>query len=403
MFTLITSKPGEGKSYHGTEEMVDRVLSENLGYVSTNTPLVLGNVHERVAKYRWDKYRDKTWKLDENLKVMDDSDVYEFYRFRSAGHVLPWSPDHDSKDTPSERMPKPEFNETMKKTFLQMKAREAYCRPVFYFIDEAHDFFDSREWAHCGRAVLFYATKHRHLHDQVYLITQVPGNLEKRLRSLVSETRICRNQIHRSVGPFKMRPVFKVFYFYGCADPDKTKLSGAFRTQTVNLDVKGIGSCYKTVGALGVQSKPEPVKNKGRLPWWTLPVGGALALVVVFFALFFSPKLASGFATKMATAGKKAQTAVQPGANLASSHLPPKNEKINESAKTQSPPPAAVTTVTLEGYAVAPDGRIRVLLSDGRTLDETDPDLVHVGSTYADTKSLGRVYFKRPRTVTAQE
>jgi hypothetical protein len=96
---------------------------------------------------------------------------------------------------------------------------------------------------------------------------------------------VTRNNLRRNVGPFKLRGVFKVRHFYGV--PSGPSLA-PFSVEEMALDAAGLASCYQTVGAFGVHSKPEKLVNKGRFPWWTLwvlAVGGILALGFLVFVL----------------------------------------------------------------------------------------------------------------------
>jgi hypothetical protein len=282
MIEFITGMPGDGKSLLGTKLMIDDIADGN-AFVVTNVPVKLPELRAYVVAKRGPD--GDPFDLDASLKVLKKDEVFEFYRFRSGGLVLPESPDRrpglGGRNNASERMDRDQFIRTMDSAFELILGQKEYQRPVHFYIDEVHNFFSSRDWATNGRSTLYYASQHRHLHDNVWLMTQVMENVEKQLRSLVSETHRTRNFLRRSVGPFRMRPRFLVKSYYGVPSGREQP----FHTQSFALDAAGVAGCYETTGALGVHKAAEKVKNKGFLPWWSLPVGGigvvaALALIV---------------------------------------------------------------------------------------------------------------------------
>ena len=111
-------------------------------------------------------------------------------------------------------MPKEQFTEFMTKNFEALKLETAHQRPVHYYISETADYFDSQEWQTTGRAVKWYARKHRHLHDNVYLTAHNPDDVELRLRNLVSEQIDMVNNARRSVGWFKARPRITAQHYF---------------------------------------------------------------------------------------------------------------------------------------------------------------------------------------------
>jgi len=296
MISFITGKPGDGKSLYATRQILEDLIKTEV-FVVTNIPLVLGRVQEYVSAKR--PADAPPFLIDERVKVLPDAEIYEFYRHRSGGLVLNWSPDKEAGDDGTKRLARPEFVAKMKTEFTRIKASPDYQRPVHFYIDEAHNFFSSREWATNGRGLLYYASQHRHLWDNIFLITQVMENVEKQLRSLVSETHQVRNQLRRRIGPVRMRPVFKVNSYYGVPAGNIKP----FDVRTFELDPARVAACYQTVGALGVHSTPENQKNKAPLPWWLLPVGGVLGVLVIGGLIVALPYL-----------GGKAGTAVVGGA-----------------------------------------------------------------------------------------
>jgi len=310
--------------------------------------------------------------LDDRVKVIPDGEVYEFYRHRSGGLVLPWSPDRAAGDDGTKRIERPAFVAKMKENFAMITADAAYQRPVHYYIDEAHNFFDSREWSKNGRATMYYASQHRHLHDNIRLITQVMENVENRLRTLVSETAQCRNQLRRRLGPVRMRPIFRIHSYYGVP----TGGVKPYSSDVLHLDVTGVASCYQTVGALGVHKAPEQKKNKGWLPWWVLPIGGVVAVLLVGLALVGLPLL-GGKMGSMFTSGAMLPGDVKkalPGPARSPSEVKSEFEAANPRAAV----PAVASRLFVRGI-VRQGASVIVTLTDGSVYDERDGELEKIG------------------------
>jgi len=296
MLEGIIGLPGNGKSYHATSLMFwIAVFSRPVTgpFIVTSVPMKFPGFREQVVREREKRFGKAApaFDLDDNIRVISKRDATEFYRFRSGGLILPQSPDRiaiANRNQALGRLPLEELHSELDKHFELMNADPKFTRPVIYFIDEAHSVFSAREWATAGRATTYYASQHRHLHDNVYLITQVWANVEKQLRGLCEETHVCKNYDARNVGPFKMRPCMKVRSYYG-SDPDPARNS-PYQVKTVFLDKAGIGDCYETSGAIRVHSTPEERKNKGWLPWWSAWVMGAVFVVFIALCVGYLPR-----------------------------------------------------------------------------------------------------------------
>jgi len=356
---FITGKPGDGKSLFSTA-LILRDLIETEAYVVTNIPLKLPEVNAHVTAKR--SPDAPAFNIDERLRVISDAETYEFYRVRSGGLRLPESPDMAAKNDATARISRPEFIAIMKAAFMSIAASVEYQRPCHYYIDEAHNFFNSREWATAGRGLLYYASQHRHLHDEIIFITQVIENVEKQLRSLASETHTLRNNLRRRVGVFRLRPRFVVKSFYGVPS-DRAE---PFSVEHFYLDPSGVAACYKTVGALGIYSTPEKKVNRAALPWWSLYAFGALVVLLVggfFAALPYFGKRAVDSAIKPVHVAT--QVGAQPAAPFDSrAFVPP--------AVVQPPPsPRFEPAVWATGYVLR-GGTVNVLLSDGTVVTERE-------------------------------
>lgn len=418
MITFITGMPGDGKTMFAVAQIIKRLV-ETERYVVTNIALNRAELHAHVSKLREARYKRQaatedgfevsatpTFSLDERLCQITDQEAYEFFRFRSGGHLLPSSPDMSLEDG-GRKMPKKEHDVLMRENFRSMRAAgDAACKPCDYFIDEVHEIFPSREWDKGGRGILYYASKHRHLHDEIFLITQQIDQVEKQLRNLASETIVCRNHIRRNVGIWKAEACFKLKFFYGLPGGPNAK---PFMEPKMKLDLAGTAKCYKTTGALGVHDKPEAVQNKGILPYWTMWAAGALA-VAVLVAGFVGLPYAGAMVSKRIVGSASAEAAkIIPGGAAKEgdkSAGSPAVEKVaavvGEATRAEKAPSAAkardvtapVPGVTVRGYVVR-GGRVNVMLSDGRVLTEKDRELEAIERNHV-VVSGQRIWMARP-------
>jgi len=393
MITFLSGKPGDGKSLYATK-LILQDLIEGI-FVVTNIPLVLPEVCAYVNAERKRLGDERTFNFDDNCRILSDAEVYEFYRRRSGGLVLDPSPDFECE--PRDRLDRPQFVEFMKANFSKIKNAPEECRrAVHYYIDEAHNFFSAREWANAGRGLLYYTSQHRHLWDNIWFITQVVENVEKQLRGLASELHQVRNHLRRSIGPFKLRPIFKIRKFYGVPS-DSATTSKPYATEEMTLDPAKVAGCYRTVGALGVQSKPEKIKNAGRLPWWSLWVTGGLVVCAIAAAFLGLPFLGAGYAKSLVGQGAKVSDQITGGA-LSSPPAPgPESSGMSSRAPHRTAteePSAPPVEVWVTGY-VARGDRINVTLSDGRTLTEVGGDLARIERNFVETPSGERFYLGR--------
>jgi len=106
MISFITGKPGDGKTLFAVRQLLEDLIRSEV-YIVTNIPLAMSRVNEYVTKRRTD--RQPQFNLDDRIKVIPDAEVYEFYRHRSGGLVLPWSPDKEAEDDGTKRIPRADF------------------------------------------------------------------------------------------------------------------------------------------------------------------------------------------------------------------------------------------------------------------------------------------------------
>ena len=168
MLSIVTGRPGAGKSYFATElawraAKVGRPVCTNLA--------LRGDWPGCVRK-------------------LDESEVRDFWlwRYRAGAWVR------------------------------HSDLAECGGAGVLYIIDEAHLYWGSREWQQVGRDVLRYWSQHRKLGDDVILITQACGALDKAIRRLAGEFVVVRNMEREPVGGFRIP---RVRVTYSLAEPER--------------------------------------------------------------------------------------------------------------------------------------------------------------------------------------
>jgi len=233
MISIITGRPGSGKSYLGTE-MAWRWAQQGKP-VATNLPL----------RGSWPAcvYR------------LPDEEVRSFWlrRCRQGEWVRVGS-----------------------------LGEAAACGGVRYIVDEAHLWWSSRDWQQFGKDTLAYLSQHRKLGDSVVLITQSCGALDKAIRRLCGEYCLVRNLEREPLAGVR---VPRVRVVWGLVEPENPAWSSyVYRTEWVRLNPE-VFARYDSFAGVGVVQGVVGGDNSdaGRGQWWfswgTLRIVGLAALV----------------------------------------------------------------------------------------------------------------------------
>jgi len=247
-------------------------------------------------------------------------------------------------------------------------------RGCLYLIDEVHLLYSAREWQKSGQDVESYMSQLRKLNDDLWLITQHPGKVDKNFRRNATEwwyvRSMARARLLLGVGiPGKFR---WTVYDSEPQRNDKPAGAGWFTVKNRNY-----GSLYRTmagVGFAGLQSEPE--SQPKRRSWWVWVV--ALS-VVVAIALFLPGGLGRLIGYAAGIAGKEARDGITRQVGLTnftlSPGLTPPSSQGSGAQASQSPPrletgapgnsPADSEYVI--GYTIV-NKQIRVHLDSGRTV-----------------------------------
>jgi len=331
---IICGKPGGGKSLFGMHLLVKELVETNRNIV-TNLAVKLPELNEYVQK----QHPQEDYKIPQRLRILTDDETKKFWNHRSA-----------------------EANDG--------------SNGVAYFLDEAHEHFNAREWASLHRDALHYLSQHRKLGDVVFPITQAPGNLDKQFRSVAQDYIHVRNEYTAKYLIFRGMGRFVVKMFYG--DPTMGSRLDYFDRSVFKLDAKGLANCYDTAKGVGVLgSKADKGARAKGLPIWTVfPMAAAAGLLCLLIPWFF----AKGVTRFMGGAVKQKIAAINPANTLGpalpahftfgqggpppSSTSAPSAPGSPAAAASDTPPPVVVTGLLIGG------NQVLAMLSDGRYLHE---------------------------------
>jgi len=297
MFEFRTGLPGSGKSLSLVRDIYWKLVYTNRKVGTTLVELDVGKLTAYIAK----KHPHDNFRINERLFFIPKSDTATFYRYR--GDVTFDKPPPMPKTASQE-----EKDKICEDYFRQYEAREG----VDYFLTEAHRHFKADTWADMSDVVMFYASQHRHLDDNVCVETQVPKMVVVQFRDLAEICCELQNHYRQRFGYFQKIGRFVAVYYYGVPKPG-TKGEVSHKT-TFTLDKVGLASCYATRGAItGIGgATPETDVVKKGLPFWAIPVGGTVFLAVVCCAIWFSGDLFGwAFKSVIGRFFKPAQKAVQ--------------------------------------------------------------------------------------------
>ena len=234
MITLITGQPGAGKSMYAVKLVVDELLSSDRDII---TNLALFKL--RIYKYIVDKFNKE---IDIN-RIIQIENPGEFLKYRKKESLI--------------------------------------------ILDECQTAFNARAWKETSKEVIDYLSQHRKLGDDVVLITQDPGLMDKQFRLLVQNSFYLKNLKYVNLGIFNLpKKIIRLEYF-GIPGPQQKPLSKA----VMDIDVQGLGWLYDTGAGVGVKGSGDVnFKKKGKLPFWLFPIVFFGFLGLVGYAVVEIPK-----------------------------------------------------------------------------------------------------------------
>lgn len=338
---FVFGKPGGGKSLYALTRLVDE-LRNTTRTVVTNLPIDAG------ALNAWFQSRGENVDLHRRLRIIDTEELSTWWRHRGR------PADNDPGLAPWVDLP-PQLGPRGETDFA------ANPGPCFYVLDEIHTHFGSRQWMQTGPAALWYLSQHRKLGDDVFLISQAPGQVDKQLRSLTQEWIHCKNLRKLKWGGV-FRPPQRLLIRSFESEPSKQGGEPLLDMNIIRIPAPGLADCYATAsgnGIAGAHNADKFEKTKKGLPWWVL-----LAVPVVLVVFLWNLESLIGAAVKRVSPGPAPQAPV-------AAPLPPPPP---EAPPTPEPPAAAIAPPPLpppaeEVIAWVKEGRrVRLWTSEQRTL-----------------------------------
>lgn len=262
---FITGRIGGGKGLYCMRLLVAEIRATNRKII-TNFPVLLDELNTYLHK----EYGEGFDILDRFVLIESKEEIRNFFRIRKQDKDGPVYLDEE----------------------LDQKGRQvaydiagAQTGGVYYLLDEVHIVFGARDWMSVGRAVMFYATQHRKLGDDVIMVSQVPKQVDSQFRNLAQDFTVLRNHGMEKFFFFKQPGYFTRNTFLNMPTNDKTK--DAMETSVFKLDIAQ-ADCYETERGVGLEkvegqtADKHTDKRKG-LPFWLLFVGLAVIIAVIFW------------------------------------------------------------------------------------------------------------------------
>jgi len=270
MFEGFVGPKGGGKSY-GLTEILFNELRQSERPIFTNNQMFHDKQYMCYLQQACDeRIGHKTVNVVDRVFELTAKDLCRFWCFCKAGEI-----------TETQEIPQPGGKTLVVPDFSKRRGDGG----ILYIIDEAHIPFSSYNWAAVAKEALFYCTQERKFGDDTIFASQVPGQMAKPLRELISNWVETTNRDMvpimgcRFPGWFTWRWTFR--------QPGTAGAEQAYRKQRVKMDPL-LCKCYDTLAGVGVVGKGKPErKAKWGLKWqWWLAT--AICLVVLLCAVSYA-------------------------------------------------------------------------------------------------------------------
>lgn len=209
----LTGKPGAGKSFFATRCIIEEIKDRNRTIV-TNVPINKEKLREYVGK---------------------DFYIYTLETFANQAHFFT-NRGHYNIDLPNVEA-NVDFKEFLKED----------DEGVLYVIDEAHLYFNSRNWKHMSNATLSYITFIRHVGDTLVWMCQNYSDIDKQFRGKTQAFHVLRNLTREKIGMFKRGTGFRCYQYIEEAHIASHGTVNATASQDFQypFDIK-VAECYNT-------------------------------------------------------------------------------------------------------------------------------------------------------------
>lgn len=276
--SLITGRPGHGKSYYGVLQVLEE-LRRSDRYIVTNLPLDL----KELCLFCEENFPDDPNVMG-RVRILQPGEAAEFWLYDVEGCIVKgmvlWEPEEKmwhKSIKPRDPIKVPDFS----------RRQEESYPGVLYIIDEAHIFFDAYNWQQTGSDLSYFISQHRKLRSDIMFITQHPTKLAKRLRIDLEEYTVVTNlgKVKGYSGVTLPGWFMRATYPGKPDDPDPGEPErGRFR-----LKAESICKLYSTAAGVGLAGRVDTQEQKRGKHWsvWVVKgcIGAVLLLVLPALAL----------------------------------------------------------------------------------------------------------------------
>jgi len=270
---------GSGKSNHALSAFIWPELTAGIRTVVTNLPINRGSLRELIQRRT---LRDGS-EVDTRLRIIPDTDCRNFYFYRGLKNGQWWSA--TLADVEDGGNPKAGHELAI----LSYNVTHPNGRPdggVLYVIDEAHNSFRARSFAHFSLISEWYFTHVRKQGDTVVLCTPHPMQIDTFIRNMFQNVWTMRNSAKERFMTF-FRGAQYIYWKLYTGPFDSRMQIQASGHYTLDVD---LANCYDTSGGanlVGAGAADKGRKPKG-LPFWTLFAFGIGAVVALVFGLWIT-------------------------------------------------------------------------------------------------------------------
>lgn len=210
----LTGKPGAGKSYFATRLIIAEITKGNNRPIVSNVPINVRRLREYCGKdfyyYPLETYTDNK----------------AFFTNRGSYHItdLPTSENIDFK---------PLIRED--------------DDGVLFIIDEAHLYFNARNWKNMPQATISYITTIRHIGDSLVWMCQKFSDIDSQIRGKTQAFHLLRNLEKEKLGMFKRGTGFRCYQYQNERDIEAHGAQGTMASQDFNYPFElKVAECYNT-------------------------------------------------------------------------------------------------------------------------------------------------------------
>ncbi len=210
----LTGKPGAGKSYFATRLIIAEITKGMNRPIVTNVPINEKKLREYVQK---DFYYYP-------LETYTDNKTF----FTNRGYYKIEIDNHDANI---------DFKPLLKED----------DEGVLYIVDEAHLYFNARNWKQMPQCTISYAKTIRHVGDSLIWMSQKYSDIDAQLRGTTQAFHLLRNLEKEKLGFFKRGTGFRCYQYQNERDIESHGSSTSNAAQDFSYPFElQIAECYNT-------------------------------------------------------------------------------------------------------------------------------------------------------------